>query len=149
MTSSTFAATDDIGLYVKDIIIGWNGGGGTKDVEHNAFSYNQYAENYWDIHDLSTNVYDGVEFAFAQAVNYDNISVVATYSDGSATETKITKDEPHRELRCQQDTRQDCHHHRLGRSQWFDYHLLQQHRYPCQGFYWCCRYDARWLAQVR
>ena len=90
MTSSTFAATDDIGLYVKDIIIGWNGGGGTKDVEHNAFSYNQYAENYWDIHDLSTNVYDKVEFTFAQAVNYDNINVVATYSDGSTTETKIT-----------------------------------------------------------
>ena len=89
MTSSIFAATDDIGLYVKDIIIGWSGGGGTKDVEHNAFSYNQYAENYWDIHDLSTNVYDKVEFAFAQAVNYDNINVVATYSDGSTTETKI------------------------------------------------------------
>ena len=89
MTSSTFAATDDIGLYVKDIIIGWSGGGGTKDVDHNAFSYNQYAENYWDIHDLSTNVYDKVEFAFAQAVNYDNINVVATYSDGSTTETKI------------------------------------------------------------
>ena len=90
MTSSTFAATDDIGLYVKDIIIGWNGGGGTKDVEHNAFSYNQYAENYWDIHDLSTNVYDKVEFTFAQAVNYDNINIIATYSDGSTTETKIT-----------------------------------------------------------
>ena len=89
MTSSTFAATDDIGLYVKDIIIGWNGGGGTKDVEHNAFSYNQYAENYWDIHDLSTNVYNKLDISFAQAVNYDNINVVATYSDGTTTETKI------------------------------------------------------------
>ena len=89
MTSSTFAATDDIGLYVKDIIIGWSGGGGTKDVEHNAFSYNQYAENYWDIHDLSTNVYNKLDISFAQAVNYDNINVVATYSDGTTTETKI------------------------------------------------------------
>ena len=69
MTSSTFAATDDIGLYVKDIIIGWSGGGGTKDVEHNAFSYNQYAENYWDIHDLSTNVYDKVEFTETKIAN--------------------------------------------------------------------------------
>ena len=78
LTSSAFAATDDIGLYVKDIIIGWSGGGGTKDVEHNAFSYNQYAENYWDIHDLSTNVYNKLDISFAQAVNYDNINVVAT-----------------------------------------------------------------------
>ena len=39
ITLSASAATDDIGLYVKDIIVGWNGGGGKKDVEHNAFSY--------------------------------------------------------------------------------------------------------------
>ena len=90
MTSSTFAATDDIGLYVKDIILDWGGGGGTKDVDKNSFTTNQYATNYWDIHDLSTNVYDKVEFTFAQAVNYDNINIIATYSDGSATETKIT-----------------------------------------------------------
>ena len=91
ITLSASAATDDIGLYVKDIIVGWNGGGGKKDVEHNAFSYYQYAENYWDIHDLSTNVYDKVEFTFAQAVNYDNINVTATYSDGGTTDTKIVK----------------------------------------------------------
>ena len=90
MTSSTFAATDDIGLYVKDIILDWGGGGGTKDVDKNSFTTNQYATNYWDIHDLSTNVYDKVEFTFAQAVNYDNINIIATYSDGSTTETKIT-----------------------------------------------------------
>ena len=90
LSSSTFASTDDIGLYVKDIIIGWNGGGGTTDIEHNAFTYRQYAENYWDIHDLSTNVYDKVEFTFAQPVNHSNINVVATYGDGSTTETKIT-----------------------------------------------------------
>ena len=91
LTSAAFSATDDIALHVNGIIIGWSGGGGTKDVEHNAFSYNQYAENYWDIHDLSTDVYDKVEFKFAQAVNYSNINVTATYSDGSATDTKITK----------------------------------------------------------
>ena len=85
LSSSTF------GLYVKDIIIGWNGGGGTTDIEHNAFTYRQYAENYWDIHDLSTNVYDKVEFTFSQPVNHSNINVVATYGDGSTTETKITK----------------------------------------------------------
>jgi len=90
MTSSTFAATDDIGLYVKDIILDWGGGGGSKDVDKNSFTTNQYATNYWDIHDLSTNVYDKVEFTFAQAVNYDNINIIATYSDGSTTETKIT-----------------------------------------------------------
>ena len=90
MTSSTFAATDDIGLYVKDIILDWGGGGGKKDVDNNSFTTNQYATNYWDIHDLSTNVYDKVEFTFAQAVNYDNINIIATYSDGSTTETKIT-----------------------------------------------------------
>ena len=55
MTSRTFAATDDIGLYVKDIILDWSGGGGTKDVENNAFTTNQYATNYWDIHDLMPN----------------------------------------------------------------------------------------------
>ena len=90
MTSSTFAATDDIGLYVKDIILDWGGGGGTKDVDKKSFTTNQYATNYWDIHDLSTNVYDKVECTFAQAVNYDNINIIATYSDGSTTETKIT-----------------------------------------------------------
>lgn len=90
MTSRTFAATDDIGLYVKDIILDWSGGGGTKDVENNAFTTNQYATNYWDIHDLSTDVYDKLEMVFAQAVNYDNIKISATYSDGTTTETKIT-----------------------------------------------------------
>ena len=89
MTSSAFAATDDIALDVNNIIIDWSGGGGTKDVDNNAFTYRQYAENYWDIHDLSTSVYDKVEFNFAQAVNYDNINVVATYSDETTTETKI------------------------------------------------------------
>ena len=89
MTSSAFAATDDIALDVNNIIIDWSGGGGTKDVDNNAFTYRQYAENYWDIHDLSTSVYDKVEFNFGQAVNYDNINVVATYSDETTTETKI------------------------------------------------------------
>ena len=56
----------------KDIILDWSGGGGTKDVENNAFTTNQYATNYWDIHDLSTDVYDKLEMVFAQAVNYDN-----------------------------------------------------------------------------
>ena len=51
MTSRTIAATDDIGLYVKDIILDWSGGGGTKDVENNAFTTNQYATNSkWSLH---------------------------------------------------------------------------------------------------
>ena len=128
MTSSTFAATDDIGLYVKDIILDWGGGGGTKDVDKNSFTTNQYATNYWDIHDLSTNVYDKVEFTFAQA-----------------DEDYQRCHESHCELRRQQDTCQDSHQHWLGRTEWGNYPLLHQHHHPCQGLYRYCRYNACWL----
>lgn len=85
------AATDDITLPVKDIIVDWNGGGGSKDIGNNSFTYNQYANNYWDIHDLSTDVYNKLEITFAQAVNYTNIRVTATYSDETKTESTITR----------------------------------------------------------
>jgi hypothetical protein len=48
---TSFASTDDIGLYVNDIILDWSGGGGTKDVVNNSLTSNQSAINYWDIHD--------------------------------------------------------------------------------------------------
>jgi hypothetical protein len=48
---TSFASTDDIGLYVNDIILDWRGGGGTKDVVNNSLTSNQSAINYWDIHD--------------------------------------------------------------------------------------------------
>lgn len=89
MATNAFAATDNIALYVKDIVVDWSGGGGTKDVENNTFNYKKYANNYWDIHDLNTNIYSKVVFTFAQAVNYEHMNVTVTYSDGSNTNDVI------------------------------------------------------------
>lgn len=88
---TSFASTDDIGLYVNDIILDWSGGGGTKDVVNNSLTSNQSAINYWDIHDLSTDIYEKLEISFAQVVDYDNINITITYSDGSIIETKILR----------------------------------------------------------
>lgn len=88
---TSFASTDDIGLYVNDIILDWSGGGGTKDVVNNSLTSNQSAINYWDIHDLSTDIYEKLEISFAQVVDYDNINITITYSDGSTIETKILR----------------------------------------------------------
>jgi hypothetical protein len=63
---TSFASTDDIGLYVNDIILDWSGGGGTKDVVNNSLTSNQSAINYWDIHDLSTDIYEKLEISFAR-----------------------------------------------------------------------------------
>ena len=85
----SYAATDDIALNVKDIIADWSGGGGIVDPDNNSYTYKQYATNYWDIHDLPTDTYDKLDIEFARPVNYDNIHVTATYSDGSTTENTI------------------------------------------------------------
>lgn len=89
MINCSYAANDDIALHVKDIITDWGGSGGQADSETNSYTYNQYALNYWDIHDLSTDVYDRLEMKFATPVDYDNIHVTATYSDGTTTESTI------------------------------------------------------------
>lgn len=89
MINCSYAANDDIALHVKDIITDWGGSGGKADSETNSYTYNQYALNYWDIHDLSTDVYDRLEMKFATPVDYDNIHVTATYSDGTTTESTI------------------------------------------------------------
>ena len=44
MATNAFAATDNIALYVKDIVVDWSGGGGTKDVENNTFNYNKVCQ---------------------------------------------------------------------------------------------------------
>mgnify|MGYP002624885479 FL=1 len=79
----------DIALSIEDIIVDWYGGGGEKDPDNNSFTYKQYANNYWDIHDLNTDVYTKVEINFAKAVAYDNIDVIATYSDEAKTTERI------------------------------------------------------------
>ena len=90
MATGSFAATDDIALYIKDIIADWGGGGGSANLANNSYTYKQYATNYWDIHDLYTDVYDRLEITFAHPVNYDNIHVTATYSDDTSTDSTIT-----------------------------------------------------------
>lgn len=87
--TGAYAATDDIALYIKDIVTDWSGGGGSADLENNSYTYKQYATNYWDIHDLSTDIYDKLDITFARPVNYSNIYVTATYSDGSSTANTI------------------------------------------------------------
>lgn len=79
------AAVDDIELLVKDIVVAWGGGGGKKDLDANSFTYSKYAENYWDIHDLSTDVYPSVRFTFRQPVAYDKVRLTAVYSDDTQT----------------------------------------------------------------
>lgn len=79
----------DIALTIEDIIVDWFGGG-EKDADNNSFTYKQYANNYWDIHDLDTDVFTKVEIAFTKAVEYDNIDVIATYSDETKTTERIS-----------------------------------------------------------
>ena len=104
----------------------WGGSGGKADSETNSYTYNQYALNYWDIHDLSTDVYDRLDMKFATPVDYDNIHVTVTYSDGTTTESTIVNGATSHNLAFEADKilEKITVSHGLGRSPRPDNHLL-------------------------
>ena len=88
LTSSVKAA-EDISLSVSDIVFDWGGWGGVSNANENSITFPNWANNYWNVAQLSTDEYTRLDMEFAQPVNYYRMVVKAVYSDNEETESVI------------------------------------------------------------
>ena len=67
----------------------WGGWGGVSNANANSITFPNWANNYWNVAQLSTDEYTRLDMEFAQPVNYYRMVVKAVYSDNEETESVI------------------------------------------------------------